>query len=84
MSGRTIGLLVILTGHNDISKRLAKKHFHSITFQEGKYLFSLFLFFRSSYYRVIFNVLIGQKRDVTELKFIWPVNPTGNIPKDFY
>ena len=42
-------LLVILTGHNHISKRPAKKHFHTITFQEGKYLFSLFIFFRSSY-----------------------------------
>ena len=36
---------------------------------------------RSNYYGVIFKILTGQKRDVTELKFLWPVNMTGNSPK---
>ena len=35
----------------------------------------------SYYYGVIFKILTGQKRDLTELKFLWPVNTTGNSPK---
>ena len=31
--------------------------------------------------RNIFNILTGQKRDVTELKLVWPVNKTGHYPK---
>ena len=34
----------------------------------------------SNYYGVIFKILTGQKRDLTELKFLWPVNTTGNSP----
>ena len=26
----------------------------------------------------IFNILTGQKRDMTELKLVWPVNTTGH------
>ena len=29
----------------------------------------------------IFNILTGQKRDVTELNLVWPVNKTGHYPK---
>ena len=29
----------------------------------------------------VFNILTGQKRDVTELKLVWPVNMTGHYPK---
>ena len=36
---------------------------------------------RSNYYGVIFKILTGQKRDVTELKFLWPDNMTGNSAK---
>ena len=31
--------------------------------------------------RNIFYILTGQKRDVTELKLVWPVNKTGHYPK---
>ena len=52
--------------------------FQTITFQEHKQPFSLMLFLvrlvSSSCYRVIFNNLNGQKRDMTELKFLWSVN----------
>ena len=34
------------------------------------------------YFRInIFNILTGQKQDMTKLKFVWPVNMTGNCPK---
>ena len=33
---------------------------------------------RSGSYIVIFNILTGQKRHMTEMKFLWPVNTTGN------
>ena len=29
----------------------------------------------------IFNILTGQKRDMTELKLVWPVNMTGHRSK---
>ena len=29
----------------------------------------------------IFNILTGQKRDMTELKLVWPVNTTGHRSK---
>ena len=29
----------------------------------------------------VFNILTGQKRDMTELKFVWLVNMTDNRPK---
>ena len=32
----------------------------------------------SSYHHVIFNILTGQIKDVTELKLPWPVNMTSN------
>ena len=34
------------------------------------------------YFKInIFNILTGQKRDMTELKFVWPVNLPGNCSK---
>lgn len=35
-------------------------------------------------YRVIFNILTSQTRDVTEFKFLWPVNTTHNSPKSYF
>ena len=46
-------------------------------------MFLLVRLVRASYYCVI-NILTGQKRDVTSLKFLWPVNTTGNSPKSVY
>ena len=71
------GLPVVLTGH--VNKRPEKiMPFQTITFQEHKQPFSLRLLLvrlvSSSCYRVIFNNLNGQKRDMTELKFLWSVN----------
>ena len=34
------------------------------------------------YFKInIFDILTGQKRDMTKLKFVWPVNMTSNYPK---
>jgi len=44
-------------------------------------MFFLVRLVRSSYYRVMFNILTGQKRDVIELKLLWPVNMIDNNPK---
>ena len=87
LSGQTFGLLVILTKH--FNKRPGKKHFHwhLITFQEANLPFLLYFLsvtlVHSSYYCVITSIYIltGQKRDVTELKFLSRVNMTGNNPK---
>ena len=45
-------------------------------FQE--HIFGLIGYF---FKRNIFNILTGQKRDVTGLKLVWPVNKTGHYPK---
>jgi len=84
LSGQTFGLPFILTGH--VKKRLEKKYiFTPLHFKRTSiFLLLMFLFVglvRSSYYPFIFNVLSGQKRDMTQLKFLWPVNMTGNSPK---
>ena len=44
------------------------------------FMFFLVRLVRSSY-RVMFNILTGQKRDVIELKLLWPVNMIDNNPK---
>ena len=49
------------------------------TFFDFMFLFVMLV--RLSYYYVIFYILTGQKRDVTELKFLWLVNMTFNSPK---
>ena len=34
------------------------------------------------YFKInIFNILTGEKQDMTELKFVWPVSLPGNCPK---
>ena len=87
LSGQTFGLLVILTKH--FNKRPGKKHFHRhlITFQEANLPFLLYfssvILVHSSYYCVFTSIYIltGQKRDVTELRFLSRVNMIGNNPK---
>ena len=32
----------------------------------------------------ILNILIGQRRDMTELKLVWPINTTGQRSKLFW
>ena len=81
-----------LAGNFDRTGKLSdqeKIHFHAITLQEYKRLFFYFMFLlvmlvRLSYYFVIFYILTGQKRDVTELKFLWLVNMTFKSPKFFW
>ena len=81
---QTFTLLVILTR----SATFSGPHFHTLHFNRTSIFFQLFtsmsLLVRlacSYYYGVIFKILTGQKRDLTELKFLWPVNTTGNSPK---
>ena len=84
LSRQTFTLLVILTG----SATFSGPHFHTLHFKRTSIFFQLFtsmsLLVRLAclnYYGVIFKILTGQKRDVTQLKFLWPVNMTGNSPK---
>ena len=84
LSGQTFGLLVILTRH--VKKRLEKKYIFTPSHFKRTSIFLLLMFLfvglvHSSYYPFIYNILSGQKRDVTQLKFLWPVNMTGNSPK---
>ena len=86
------------TGHFDRTRKKAtrkKMHFHTITFQEDSHLFSSYIFLlvtrlvSSSYYRAIFNIFTGQKRDDFELRLVWSVNrslvnTTGNSPNLFF
>ena len=74
------GMPVILTWH--LGKLQEKYIFKPFRFNRASIYF-LFMFLRvwllrSSHYRVIFNILTGQKKDMTELKFLRPVNLTGN------
>ena len=79
---QTFALLVILTR----SAMFSGPHFHTLHFKRTSIFFQsgMSLIVRlacSNYYGVIFKILTGQKRDVTQLKFLWPVNMTGNSPK---
>ena len=83
LSRQTFTLLVILTGSGTFSG----PHFHTLHFKRTSIFFQVFtsmsLLVRlacSNYYGVIFKILTGQKRDVSQLKFLWPVNTTGNGP----
>ena len=62
-----------------------KKYFYTARFQEDKHLFHLmfvlFRLVRSTYYCLIYKILTGQKKGMTELKFLWPVNMIGNSSK---
>ena len=44
-------------------------------------MFLLVRLVHSIYCWTIFNILTSQKENVTELKFLWLVNTTGNSPK---
>ena len=84
LSTQTFTLLVILTRSGTFSG----PHFHTLHFKRTSIFFQVFtsmsLLVRlacSNYYGVIFKILTGQKRDVSQLKFLWPVNTTGNGPK---
>ena len=88
LSGQTFGLLVILTKH--FNKRPGKKNIFtdtSLRFKRPTFLFLLYFLsvtlVHSSYYCVITSIYIltGEKRDVTELKFLSWVNMTDNNPK---
>ena len=71
---------VILTWH--LGKWQEKYIFTPLRFNRENiyfpFIFLLIKLLRSSHYRVIFDILTGQKKDMTELKFLWPVNLTGN------
>ena len=77
LSGQTFGLPVILRkkniSHHYVSRRQTFFHF----------LVLLAMLVRSSHCndRVIVDILTGQKRYMTLLKILWPVNTTGNKPK---
>ena len=77
LSEQTFGLLVILTGH--INKPPEKKiYIHSIMFQRDKHPFLLYLL--ACWGRIFmllsrfFNIMTGQKRDVTEITLLWWVS----------
>ena len=87
---------VRFTGHFDRTRKKATRKkkctFTLYTFQEDNHLFSSYIFLlvtrlvSSRYYRAIFNILTGEKRDEFELRFVWSVNrslvnTTGNSPK---
>ena len=71
---------VILIGH--VNKPLEKSLLIPLRFK-GTSIFFHFMFLlvrliRLSCYRVIFHILTSQKKEVTELKFVWPDNTTRN------
>ena len=80
LSRQTFTLLVFLLGQ---AKKPPKKI--KVSRQKAFSLsilgFYLWWISSSSYYCVICNILMGQKRDVTELKFLWLVHKTGNSLK---
>ena len=67
---------VILTWH--LGKWQEKYIFTPLRFKRTSiyfpFMFLLVRLVRSSHYRVILNILTGQKKDMTELKFLWSVN----------
>ena len=75
LSEQTFGLLVILTGH--INKP-PEKNIHSIMFLRDKHPFLLYLL--ACWGRIFmllsrfFNIMTGQKRDVTEITLLWWVS----------
>ena len=87
LSGQTFGLLVILTKH--FNKRPGKKTFSLTPHYVSRGNLPFLLYFLSvtlvdsSYYRVFTSIYIltGQKRDVTELRFLSRVNMISNNPK---
>ena len=81
---------VILTGR--VNKRPKKNAFshHYVSRGQSSFFIVYFLLVSrlvsSRYYRAIFNIITGQKRDEFEVRFVWSVNrslvnTTGNSPK---
>lgn len=74
------GMPVILTWHSH--KWQEKYIFTPLRFKRASiyfpFMFLLVRLVRSSHYRVIFNILTGSKKDMSELELLWPVNLTGN------
>ena len=69
---------VILIGH--VNKLLEKNLVIPLRFKRTRiffhFMFLLVRLIRLSCYRVIFHILTSQEKEVTELKFLWPVNTT--------
>ena len=42
-------------------------------------MFLLVRLVHTSFYSVILNILTSQKKNMTKLEFLWPVNMTGNF-----
>ena len=57
-----------------MKKYISTPYFQVDKFFQILYCFSLFRLVHSSYYLAIFNILTGQKRDMTELKILWWIN----------
>ena len=80
--------LKITAGQNEhLSGQCAAGHFdrtrkQPLRFKRASiffhFMFLLVRLIRLSCYRVIFHILTSQKKEVTELKFLWPVDTTRN------
>ena len=86
LSEQTFGLLVILTGH--INKGPEKKYIYTALRFKGTNILLLYvlacwgrIFLLLSYF---FNIITGQKRDVTEITFLWWVSMTARSPQQSY
>ena len=91
LSGQTFAL----PGHFDRTRKQATRkknafsHYYVSRGQSSFFIVYFLLVSRlvsSRYYRAIFNIITGQKRDEFEVRFIWSVNrslvnTTGNSPK---
>ena len=70
---------VILIGH--VNKRL-EKNLIPLRFKRTSiffhFMFLLVRLIRLSCHHVIFHILTSQKKEVAELKFLWPDNTTRN------
>ena len=84
MSGQDDQLSGQMTGH-EISHR-EKNIFLHCWVSRGQASFFLLMFvlvrlIRSTYYCLVYKILTGQKKGLTELKFLWSVNMIGNSSK---
>ena len=78
LSGQTFGLPVIFTEHvNKWPEK--KKHFHTITFQEDKYLFSLYVF---TVRRDKWPSLASENSRLSSLFVVREVSPSGKERKE--
>lgn len=73
--------LIITAGQNDhLSRQCSAGHFDRTRKQATRehFMFLLVRLIRLSCYGVIFHIVTSQKKEVTELKFLWPDNTTRN------